>query len=87
MNKDKELEILRKLANHYAENGYSKAIVALKEINNSKLLDNIENGQTKTEIITSDHDKVPTKSKIYFEDKLFTLLVVILIIILAFRYS
>lgn len=32
MEKDRELEILRKLANHYAENGYSKAVAALKEI-------------------------------------------------------
>ena len=36
MNEDKELEILRKLARHYVENGYSKAVSALKEIDNLK---------------------------------------------------
>jgi hypothetical protein len=31
-----ELEILRELAQHYAENGYSKAIKALKQIEDNK---------------------------------------------------
>jgi hypothetical protein len=31
-----ELEILRELAQYYAENGYSKAIKALKEIESNK---------------------------------------------------
>lgn len=34
MENEKELEILRSTVNHYAEYGYSKAIKALKEIEN-----------------------------------------------------